>query len=126
MAITGEVGTGKTTICRTLLHHLGDETEVAFLFNPARSATELLQSIAHELGPTGGEARRRRLEGAIALQTLLVIGLGVGTAQAWLRVARSTPVPGRPVPRRLPTRGGMLQARGREGAMSHPGGRCAR
>jgi general secretion pathway protein A len=50
MAITGEVGTGKTTICRTLLQRLGPDTEVAFLFNPARSATELLQSIAHEFG----------------------------------------------------------------------------
>lgn len=57
MAITGEVGTGKTTICRTLLDGLEEETEVAFLFNPPRTATELLQSIALEFGlePAGDQ-----------------------------------------------------------------------
>ena len=50
IAITGEVGTGKTTICRTLIERLGAETEVAFLFNPSRSARELLESIASEFG----------------------------------------------------------------------------
>ena len=32
--LTGEVGTGKTTLLRTLLRRLGTESEVAFLFNP--------------------------------------------------------------------------------------------
>jgi general secretion pathway protein A len=59
IAITGEVGTGKTTLCRTLLERLGSETEVAFLFNPSRSGTELLQAISLELGlPAGGLTRR--------------------------------------------------------------------
>lgn len=53
IAITGEVGTGKTTLCRTLLGRLGAETEVAFLFNPKLSALELLQSIHVELGLPG-------------------------------------------------------------------------
>ena len=48
-------------------------------------------SIGHELAAGGGDARRRTLERIIALQTLLLIGLGVGTAQAWLRLARTTP-----------------------------------
>ncbi len=57
MAITGEVGTGKTTICRTLLAGLEDDTEVAFLFNPPQGAIELLQSIALEFGlePAGDQ-----------------------------------------------------------------------
>ena len=59
IAITGEVGTGKTTLCRTLLERLGAETDVAFLFNPSRSGTELLQAISLELGlPAGGLTRR--------------------------------------------------------------------
>jgi len=53
IAITGEVGTGKTTLCRTLLGRLGADTEVAFLFNPKLSALELLQSIHVELGLPG-------------------------------------------------------------------------
>ena len=52
IAVTGEVGTGKTTICRTLLERLGAETEVAFLFNPSRSGIELLQDISTEFGLT--------------------------------------------------------------------------
>jgi general secretion pathway protein A len=50
ICITGEVGTGKTTLCRTLLDRLGGETEVAFLFNPSQSGIELLQDIHAELG----------------------------------------------------------------------------
>ena len=59
IAITGEVGTGKTTLCRTLLERLEGRTELAFLFNPSRSALELMQSICAELGlPAEGLARR--------------------------------------------------------------------
>jgi general secretion pathway protein A len=50
IAITGEVGTGKTTICRTLLERLGADTEVAFLFNPSTSPDELLRAITAEFG----------------------------------------------------------------------------
>ncbi len=61
IAVTGEVGTGKTTLCRTLLDRLDASTEVAFVFNPPLSGMELLQSVHHELGLLGGEASRQEL-----------------------------------------------------------------
>jgi general secretion pathway protein A len=61
IAVTGEVGTGKTTLCRTLLERLDATTEVAFVFNPPLSGMELLQAIHHELGLLGGEATRQEL-----------------------------------------------------------------
>jgi general secretion pathway protein A len=48
MAISGEVGTGKTTLCRTLLRRLGSESEVAFIFNPTLTPLELLKAINSE------------------------------------------------------------------------------
>ena len=47
--LTGEVGTGKTTVSRCLLEQLGDDTQVAFILNPALSAFELLATICDEL-----------------------------------------------------------------------------
>jgi len=60
IAITGEVGTGKTTLCRTLLRRLEPGTEVAFLFNPQLSGVELLQAICVELGLETMERSRRQ------------------------------------------------------------------
>jgi len=61
IAITGEVGTGKTTLCRTLLQRIEPGTEVAFIFNPQLSALELLQAISAELGLETGDRTRRDL-----------------------------------------------------------------
>jgi general secretion pathway protein A len=48
--LTGEVGTGKTTVCRCLLQQLPDHVDVAIVVNPKLSAHELLQTICEELG----------------------------------------------------------------------------
>ena len=47
--LTGEVGTGKTTINRCLLEQLPQNTDVAIILNPALNAIELLASVCDEL-----------------------------------------------------------------------------
>jgi len=46
--LSGEIGTGKTTICRCLLERLPQECEVAYIFNPKLTVPELLQAICEE------------------------------------------------------------------------------
>ena len=60
--MTGEVGTGKTTLCRTLIEKLGDTCELAYLFNPQLDGLELLQAIHRELGLSGRGARAELMD----------------------------------------------------------------
>lgn len=54
--VTGEVGSGKTMLCRMLLERLPDEVESLYLANPSLSRTEILGAIADELGiPADGK-----------------------------------------------------------------------
>lgn len=48
--LTGEVGTGKTTVVRTLLAQKLDNVDVAVVMNPRQNEIEFLQSICDELG----------------------------------------------------------------------------
>jgi len=48
--ITGEVGTGKTTLCRAFLESLNETTEAAFIFNPKLDSLQLLKAINEEFG----------------------------------------------------------------------------
>ena len=50
VVITGEVGTGKTTLCRYFLERLDENTESAFILYPALTAVELLQAVCDDLG----------------------------------------------------------------------------
>jgi len=47
--LTGEVGTGKTTVCRCLLDQMPEDIDVAFILNPKMTVEELLASICDEL-----------------------------------------------------------------------------
>jgi len=48
--LTGEVGTGKTTVSRKLMQELGKDTQIAVILNPTLSALELLATVCDELG----------------------------------------------------------------------------
>jgi len=52
LEITGDVGTGKTTLCRALLNKLDSNTKTAFVFNPDLSQLQLLQTIVEDFGLT--------------------------------------------------------------------------
>lgn len=47
--ITGEIGTGKTTICRSLFLEMPEETDIALIINPKLNPNDLLASICDEL-----------------------------------------------------------------------------
>lgn len=47
--LTGEVGTGKTTLCRSLMEQVPEVVDVALILNPRQTAVELVASICDEL-----------------------------------------------------------------------------
>ncbi|MFV0576260.1 MAG: ExeA family protein [Vibrio sp.] len=47
--VTGEVGTGKTLVCRMLINQLKNQVNLIYLPNPVLTANELKQAVAHEL-----------------------------------------------------------------------------
>lgn len=48
--LTGEIGTGKTTVCRCFLEQIPAHCNVAYIFNPRLTVGELLRSICDEFG----------------------------------------------------------------------------
>ena len=58
--LTGDIGTGKTTICRCFLEQIPIGCHVAYIFNPKLTVVELLQSICEEfhiaMAPTAAAA----------------------------------------------------------------------
>ncbi|UCV22170.1 ExeA family protein [Ferribacterium limneticum] len=68
--VTGEVGSGKTMLCRMLLERLPENVETLYLANPSLSRQEILGAIADELGiPTDGKATHSLIR---ALQDALI------------------------------------------------------
>ncbi|GAA3550367.1 ExeA family protein [Zobellella aerophila] len=76
--LTGEVGTGKTTVCRSLLEQVPPQTDLAFILNPKCTAQELLAAICDELAikVKGGENRLKLLTDAINSHLLQAHGNG--------------------------------------------------
>jgi len=50
IVLTGEIGTGKTTICRFFLNQVGKNVKTAFILNPTFSEIQLLESIINDFG----------------------------------------------------------------------------
>ncbi|MFH1771604.1 MAG: AAA family ATPase [Candidatus Omnitrophota bacterium] len=48
--VTGEVGTGKTTLCKILLERLDSQVKTSLVLNPYFSPTQLLQAIVEDFG----------------------------------------------------------------------------
>ena len=55
--VSGEVGSGKTMLCRMLMERLPDKVEMIYLSNPSLNRDEILYAIAEELEIAPGEAR---------------------------------------------------------------------
>ena len=56
--LTGEIGAGKTTVCRCFIEQIPADCKLAYIFNPRLSVAELLLSICEEFGiePAAGQA----------------------------------------------------------------------
>jgi len=77
--ITGEVGTGKTTLCRALINKLPSEVKTSLILNPYFSEVQLLQAIVEDFGL--GLAKKTKLEAVKKLNSFLIdIGLSGGCA----------------------------------------------
>lgn len=65
LEITGEVGTGKTTLCRVLLNSLDETVKTAFILNPNLSEVQLLRAINLDLGIKTDSKNRNELISAL-------------------------------------------------------------
>lgn len=76
MVVTGDIGTGKTTICRALLEKIDKNVKTAVIFNSFLTEHELLESILQDLGyPSKGKSRKELID---ALNTFLIFRLSQG------------------------------------------------
>ncbi len=67
IVITGEIGTGKTTLCRALLNRLDKSVKTALILNPNFSDLQLLQMIINDLDIRYTKKTKLDLVGAISL-----------------------------------------------------------
>lgn len=61
IVVTGEVGTGKTTLCRVLLDKLDRRVRTSLIFNPSLTTTELLQTINQDFGLPAASTSKKEL-----------------------------------------------------------------
>jgi general secretion pathway protein A len=76
MVVTGDIGTGKTTICRSLLEKMDRNVKTAVIFNPFLTEGELLRAILQDLGFASiGRSKTERID---ALNRFLLDQLSQG------------------------------------------------
>ena len=64
MVLTGDIGTGKTTLCRALLGKVDPRVRTAVIFNSFLTEEELLETILQDLGlATKGKSRKKLIDG---------------------------------------------------------------
>jgi len=65
IVLTGEIGTGKTTLCRSVLQHLDRRTFASFVADPFVAREDLLKTLLVDFGVTSmGDLARGRFNGA--------------------------------------------------------------
>ena len=74
--LTGEVGAGKTTLCRAMLEQLDGHFSTAVILNPVLNAGELMKAIATEFGLD--VSGRDRLDTVAAISNFLLSQTGQG------------------------------------------------
>ncbi|MBV8122927.1 MAG: AAA family ATPase [Burkholderiaceae bacterium] len=95
--ITGEVGTGKTMLCRKLMTSLGDEYQIAYVPNPYLQPMALLLELAAELGVAseplseGNTLQQHRLVKALT-QRLLQLSIEGKRVLVCLDEAQAMPI----------------------------------
>jgi general secretion pathway protein A len=71
MAVTGEIGTGKTTLCRALLEDLDRTILTALVLNPPASEEEMLRVILQEFGVISRDAASQSGLASVTRQALI-------------------------------------------------------
>jgi len=67
VVLTGEVGTGKTTLIHTLMKELNGNVRTALIFNIIENPTDLLRYLCGELGLTTGQKEKRKTRDYLAI-----------------------------------------------------------
>ena len=87
--LTGETGTGKTTLCRSLVEQLGRRAVTAFLTNPVASLDDLLKTALVDFGVV---AREETTRGRLAAATHQELATAVGDLAASLSPRQTSAV----------------------------------
>ena len=78
IAITGGIGTGKTTLCRALLEHIDEKTKSALIFSSFISDMEILETINREFGIEMGPGAETKKDYIDALNQFLLENFSSG------------------------------------------------